>query len=302
MTDTCYICCGVVPPRHRYCARCYGHIYKRLEEKARAIALKAAWDPIRKGFRCYYTDVILDENDLNSPWYLTFDHRTPGKKGDLVVCAAWVNLMKNRLSEQEFRAVIIELARCRAAGDMFDMAVAEFKYWKGSTRLGPKKHERLTDRKSPRTGECIICSSKTFPYSPYCPICRHIVQMYDNIKEHTAAMQAAWDPVRKAFFCCMTGLQLDLVNKDSPVYHAFDHQTPKETGTLRMVANFANVMKTALSEDEFWLVVKELAHHFQTQEAFNKDIIKFAYWKGWVKAQRRAMRASRPVARARGPG
>ena len=42
-----------------------------------------------------------------------------------------------------------------------------------------------------------------------------------------------------------------------------------------------------------------LEHQFQTGEAFNKDIIKFASWKRWVMAQKRAMRARRPPARAR---
>jgi hypothetical protein len=45
-------------------------------------------------------------------------------------------------------------------------------------------------------------------------------------------------------------------------------------------------------------VVKELAHHFKTGETFNKDIVKFAYWKGWYRAKMRAMRARRLAAKA----
>jgi len=42
---------------------------------------------------------------------------------------------------------------------------------------------------------------------------------------------------------------------------------------------FANMMKTDLSEEEFWLVVGELAGHFRTGKPFNRYIIKFKYWK-----------------------
>ena len=85
----CYICCDAVPPRRKYCARCYEYLDMQIETMARVLAMQAAWDPIAKGFRCYYTGVLLELYDLSSPWYITFDHRIPGKKGDLVVCAAW---------------------------------------------------------------------------------------------------------------------------------------------------------------------------------------------------------------------
>jgi hypothetical protein len=286
MTSACYICCGVVPPRHKYCPRCLFHFFKLPDTLAHARALKAAWDPIAKGFRCFYTGGLLEEKDLSSPWYLTFDHRIPGKKGDLVVCAAWVNLMKNQLSEKEFGAIIIELARCREAGEPFNMAVAQFKYWRGWAPPKPAKLRALTDLRLPKFGECAICSARTYPYSPYCPACRHIISMYANYREHAMAMQVSWDPVKKAFICYLTGLKLELVDRRSPIYRSFDHRIPRKPGTMRLAAAFANIMKSALSEDEFWLVVKELAHHFLTGEAFNRDVIKFAYWKGWAKAQR----------------
>jgi len=58
-----------------------------------------------------------------------------------------------------------------------------------------------------------------------------------------------------------------------------DHSTPRQPGTLRVAVAFVNMMKTDLSEEEFWLVVGELADHFRTGKPFNRDIIKFAYWK-----------------------
>jgi hypothetical protein len=286
MTHYCHICKNVVPPRFTYCPRCHKHFDKRHETLAHVLALIAAWDPIRNGFVCFYTGVILDENDPSSPWYLTFDHKIPGKKGDLVVCAAWVNSMKNQLSDEEFKAIIIELARCREAGEPFNLAVAQFKYWRAPARPEPGKPEPLTDLRLPRFGDCVVCSSRTYPYSPFCPICRNIVRQQSNIRERTAAMQDSWNPARKAFICYLTGLILERLDNKSPVFLTFEHRIPRMPGTLRMAAAFANVMKSALSEDEFWLAVKELARHFLTKEAFDRDVIKFAYWKGWAKSRR----------------
>jgi hypothetical protein len=41
-----------------------------------------------------------------------------------------------------------------------------------------------------------------------------------------------------------------------------------------------NAMKADLSEDEFYLVMNELARHFEGAP-FNKDVVKFEYWKRW---------------------
>jgi hypothetical protein len=100
-------------------------------------------------------------------------------------------------------------------------------------------------------------------------------------------MQASWDKARKAFICYLTGLALDPHDNTNPLFLTFDHRIPKKPGMLMVAAAFVNMMKSALSEEEFWLVVGELAHHFETGGPFNKDIVKFAYWKGWAMARRR---------------
>jgi hypothetical protein len=62
---------------------------------------------------------------FKSPWYITFDHRIPGKPGDLVVAAFWVNRMKTYLTEEEFRAVVMELADHIRSGTEFNKAVVD---------------------------------------------------------------------------------------------------------------------------------------------------------------------------------
>ena len=89
-----------------FCPRCRKFITNKEEPHARVQPLINAFDPVSNGFRCYYTGILLEEYDFRSPWYLTFDHRIPGKKGNLVVCSFWVNQLKSYLTESEFRAVI----------------------------------------------------------------------------------------------------------------------------------------------------------------------------------------------------
>jgi len=90
-----------------------------------------AYDPVSDTFLCHYTGLPVDLKDPGSPWYLNYDHVIPGDENRLVVAANFVNVMKSELSEDEFRAVIIELAHHFDTGEPFDMGVCAFKYWTG---------------------------------------------------------------------------------------------------------------------------------------------------------------------------
>ncbi|MBM4250321.1 MAG: hypothetical protein FJ149_13085 [Euryarchaeota archaeon] len=92
--------------------------------------MQAAWDPIKRKFICLYTGVELDDKDPKSPWYLAFDHGTPGKKGDLAVAALWIAIMKEDLEREEFKRVVREQAGVFKTGKVFHKGVAEFKHWK----------------------------------------------------------------------------------------------------------------------------------------------------------------------------
>ena len=50
----------------------------------------AAFDKTIGKCRCFYTNLILDEDDPESPLFLTFDHPIPGDDSVLVVCANFV--------------------------------------------------------------------------------------------------------------------------------------------------------------------------------------------------------------------
>ena len=122
-------------PRHRFarlCKRCKKlvdrvDIRRRADREARIRALKDAWrDSV---FHCHYTGIRLDENDRRDPRYLTFDHRTPRQEDDVVVAAACINDMKSDLTEDEFWAVVRELA-AKDAGGRFDARVLNLSHWK----------------------------------------------------------------------------------------------------------------------------------------------------------------------------
>jgi len=106
--DACDICGGTPVRNAKYCARC-----KRrwLFFPGRVRAMKASWCKGLNGFLDHYLGVVLDEEDLDSPYFMVFDHRIPDRKGDLVVTSMLVNAMKGDLSEDELYLIMNELAR-----------------------------------------------------------------------------------------------------------------------------------------------------------------------------------------------
>jgi hypothetical protein len=89
--------------------------------------LQKAWDG--NGFRCYYSDVRLVEDNPKDPRYLTFDHLTPREEHDIVVVAAVINDMKSDMADVEFRAMVLQSAS-RFQGGEFDEQVFTLKHWK----------------------------------------------------------------------------------------------------------------------------------------------------------------------------
>jgi hypothetical protein len=118
----CEICGKPSFPGSEYCPRHRKFFFGKYERRARLVAFRRAWSPEKNGFVCEYTGIILDENDPNSPWYVSIDHRFPGKKGNLSVCARFVNSIKANLSAGQFRDVMAALARMME-GEAFDERV-----------------------------------------------------------------------------------------------------------------------------------------------------------------------------------
>ena len=78
-------------------------------------------------FHCSYTGVPLvhDGSRSRDHRYLVFDHGTPGDEASVVVTCALVNRMKTDLTEEQFRAVVIELAKVFTGGTFDERAFPE---------------------------------------------------------------------------------------------------------------------------------------------------------------------------------
>ena len=130
-------CCPICgSPLHHplasYCRRCKRlidrvDIRKKPDKVARVQALQNAWDG--EGFRCHYTNIRLVEDNQKDPRYLTFDHVIPRAEQVIVVAAAAINDMKSDMSDEEFRAMVIQLSS-RFNGGEFDDNVFNLKYWR----------------------------------------------------------------------------------------------------------------------------------------------------------------------------
>ena len=110
ITD-CHVCGKKTVPGSIYCARCRKFVFGKYEHQARRKALKEAWSKEQDGFLCHYTGIKLEENNTKDPWYLSFDHSLPGKKGTLAVSARFMNTVKSTLTEKQFIAVMEALDR-----------------------------------------------------------------------------------------------------------------------------------------------------------------------------------------------
>lgn len=130
--NKCDICKAPIHPLAKLCKRCKKIVdrvdtRKKPNKLARIGALKRAWDG--EAFRCYYTDIMLNENNHKDPRYLTFDHRIPRQEDDLVVASGCINDMKSDMTEQEFRVMVIALSNIFQGGQ-FDSRAFELKHWK----------------------------------------------------------------------------------------------------------------------------------------------------------------------------
>jgi hypothetical protein len=94
---------------------------RKPDREARKRALKNAWDPEARCFRCYYTGIELETDDHRDHRYLSLEHQTPGDETKIVVVSALLNRMKTDLSDREFQSMVSALARSFEDGD-FDKA------------------------------------------------------------------------------------------------------------------------------------------------------------------------------------
>jgi hypothetical protein len=263
--------------RSAYCVECGKFIIDKPEPVARAAAMVAARRPLGK-YWCYYLHIEMDLSDSSSPRYPNFDHRTPGKKGDLVMCCAFINEMKGAMAEDEFWAVVIAYVD-HLDGKPFPPEVARLKYWK-ATKEGPALRLAMIPRPLKTNAPfCEICGEKPLPRAKYCAVCSRIVYHAGENLARVAGLKRARNKELKVFICRYTGLVIVLDDTGSPLYINFDHVKPGVKGRLEAVVAFINRMKTAMTKREFDRVMRELARFRREGGKFDELVIDFKYWR-----------------------
>jgi len=130
LRSACDICGKPSFPHSIFCPLCRRFVFWGGHDHGpRVRALKLSWNPALGGFVCHYTGVLLGTANPKDPWYMTFDHCTPGNDKTQAMAASWVNAMKTSLSESEFWAVIMEYDRYLREGGDFNQNIVKFSYW-----------------------------------------------------------------------------------------------------------------------------------------------------------------------------
>jgi hypothetical protein len=71
-------------------------------------------------------------------------------------------------------------------------------------------------------------------------------------------------------------MQLDLDDPQSPWYLVFDHWIPRDPRKIVITSAVVNIMKSDLTEDEFWYFISQLANFHRYGTTVRKK--KLAYW------------------------
>ena len=134
LNKKCCICGKpVFSIRSIYCLICSHFSARMSDERFSPKIREMLWEYVRQnGYVCYYTGVELDVFDETSPWFLEFDHLTPGDSRKIVITSAWINEMKGDLTFKEFKGSIVQLYNYWFRG--IKIKKKKFRYW---YRLNP---------------------------------------------------------------------------------------------------------------------------------------------------------------------
>lgn len=137
LSDPCAVCGSERHPLAYACTRCKrildrvetrrdtSGVPRKVDMAARLRALQTSW---RDGsFRCFYTGVeLIDEGRRwRDHRYLVFEHKIPGDEASVVVTCALVNRMKTDLTEEQFKRMVMELAKVFDGGTFDERAFPE---------------------------------------------------------------------------------------------------------------------------------------------------------------------------------
>ena len=276
----CVVCGDEALPHQDMCSR-HWHIMKArgVEKQARRIAMQRSWNREKRCFICEYTGIELNDTNYHDPFYISFEHFTPRKKGDLRITFRALNSAKSSFSWDEFVKVVLELDR-HFDGKPFDKDIVGYIYWRPNDKA-PAVALQRTGRSAPAKKKsdkpCIVCGKpKTTTY--YCDRCRNLVERVNDRLVKRKALQDGWCEALDGFICYWTGLKLEEIDWKSPHYLSYDHLTPGVKEPQKVCTQWINRMKSVLSENEFRTFIRELARFFRGEGALRKDKLDFRHW------------------------
>jgi hypothetical protein len=258
-TPKCRLCGKPVPSNYNhYCLIC-AHVLVRMQKECLPPdAQQSLCSHIRQhGYRCHYTGIPLELKDYTSPWYCDFKYLIPGKPATVVMICALVNAIKAGLSDKDFRYYVFQLDDHRKKHTKFK-----------KRRLGiTKKHK-----------ECRGCGRPIPLKKPhYCAKCAKIAYRLRHHYFPRQATEGIWQYIRKyGYICYYTGMRLDLDHPKSHWYLSFDHWMPRDPNKLVITSQLINLMKSDLTEKEFWCFIGQLADHWRKGTRVKR--IKLKYW------------------------
>jgi hypothetical protein len=242
-------------------------------------AVEGVWNYIRaNGDRCFYTKMLLEMDDIRSPWFCVFDHLIPLDPRKIVLTSALVNEIKTALSVREFWYYVQQLADFIDKGKKIKKT--RLAYWR--RHLPQSRAKSLPEKKPiwphPKDKKCDICGRPVFNIrSKYCLRCSRFnhrmelkgfsPQVVEEIREHLRT---------KGYVCFHTGLALDMDNDRSPWYGVFDYLTPGDPSKVVLTCALFNEMKSDLSIREFWYYIRQLANYKRKHTKIRKK--KLVYW------------------------
>jgi hypothetical protein len=284
---TCYVCGKQTPPHDKYCGRCLALIKNKQEKLKRREAMRKAYDKEVDGFRDFWTDVVLDERDDGSPFSPCFDHYYPVRASRLVVTSELSNRLKAAFAPSEFPRAIAELAR-HHAGEPFDRDFIDFTHWNLRAPTPTGWRTGWVEMVNAASPGCRICGRPTAKLFRYCPRCHRFVTWNGTVRTVAVnAMKEAWSAEQGGFLCHFTGMRVEEADPRSPWFLTFDHRVPGERETLVVAAWWVNMMKSSLSELEFWRVVGEYDRYLHEGGEFDRDVVGFDYWRKARRERRR---------------
>jgi len=248
----------------KYCPDCAKLEIRLQYELYSPEARKYFWAYLRKyGRRCYLSGMALVIDDYTSPWFLVFSHLNPGDKSRILPASALFNGMKSFLLKKEFRYFVLALDDHRRKH--LKVKKIPLVDWHG---LNLSKDSRVCDG---------CRQAAALKGRKFCPRCARLTHRIKRARFPREAINAIWDYVRKyGFICYYTGMPLDLDDLQSPWYLVFDHWNPRDPRKIVITSAVINIMKSDLTEEEFWYFIRQLANYYRKGSVVRKR--KLAFW------------------------